>query len=276
MTNQPNTCPKCGEPYELGQLTCSKCGTLLFNPSASTVHVKMDPALLRLRRQRLDDATATPMPEHSLTLQIRGMSERIDFTDGKEITLGRADLSALISTRFDLTPYGAHERGVSREHAILRFKDNQFTLTDLSSVNGTSVNTDKLEPNQPRVLNDKDEIRLGTLSIVVRFELHFEPEKPATGTPALDQTLKLDQKFVTQPLEKKPGMSASATATETDGIPRVKVEEDADVTLTKARRDPTRPRPPESPAAAANAASTPATTTSNPEPNSQSKPTNHT
>src|SRR5579859_3513768 len=235
MTNQPNTCPKCGEPYELGQLTCSKCGTLLFNPSASTVHVKMDPALLRLRRQRLDDATATPLREHSLTLQIRGMSERIDFSDGKEVTLGRADLSALINSRFDLTPYGAHERGVSREHAILRFKDNQFTLTDLGSVNGTTVNSDKLEPNTPRVLNDKDEMRLGTLSIVVRFELPKEPEKAPGDTPAVDKTLKINQKFVTQPLDKK--TITPPTASASDPLPQTKEEVDADVTIPKAPTD---------------------------------------
>ena len=219
MTNQPNTCPKCGEPYELGKLTCDKCGALLFNPSASTVHVKMDPALLRLRRQRLGEANAGPMPEHTMTLQIRGMSERITFAEGKEVILGRADLSALTNTRVDLTPYGAHERGVSREHAVLRFKDNQFTVVDLNSVNGTSVNLTKLEPDKPHVLNDNDEIRLGTLSIVVRFEIPKETEPAPAASLAPDETMPITQKFNTQPFENKSGTPTSATPADTT-LPR--------------------------------------------------------
>ncbi len=171
-------CPKCGTTSESGQLVCTKCGTLLFNPSSSTVHMRIDPTLLRLRRHR-QQGSDVRLPERTISLQIRGMSERLNFEEGTAIILGRTDLTAAHSTHLDLSRYGAHERGVSREHAMLRFADNQITVTDLNSVNGTSVNLTRLKPNQPYTLKSGDEVMLGTLSIVVNFELNTEPKKPA-------------------------------------------------------------------------------------------------
>ena len=105
------TCPKCGKVSEDGALVCTKCGTLLFNPSVSTVHMRVDPSLLRLRRTTQQAAGVT-LPERTVSLQMRGMSERLNFEEGTEIVLGRSDLSAGTGARLDLSRYGAHERGV--------------------------------------------------------------------------------------------------------------------------------------------------------------------
>jgi len=168
-------CPKCNEPAQPGQLVCLKCGTLLFNPSNSTVNMRIDPSLLRLRRSQKQLATKLG-PERIVTLHIRGLVERLIFEEGTEVILGRLDLSNPAATCFDLTRFGARERGVSREHALLRFAENQLTVTDLNSINGTLINLTKLPPNKPHTLNDGDQIMLGTLSIVVHFEA--APEQP--------------------------------------------------------------------------------------------------
>src|SRR5258708_32177303 len=183
-------CPKCGATNESSQLVCVACGTLLFNPTTTTVHVRIDPALLRLRHTRPAEAAATTVPEHTITLQIRGMSERLTFEEGTEVVLGRTDLAASPMQRLDLSPYGAHERGVSRDHAVLRYGNHELTLTDLKSANGTSVNLNKLEPNQPKALNNGDEFMLGTLSIVVHFEPKVEA-KPIVAPERFDETLPL-------------------------------------------------------------------------------------
>lgn len=180
------TCPKCGTAYQPNQVVCLKCGNLLFNPSNSTVHVRVDPSLLRLRRTRPRDASSTGM-DRTIRLQIRGMTERLTFEEGTEIVLGRVDLSAPTTSRLDLTRYGAHERGVSREHAVLRFNAGKLTITDLGSVNGTSVNMKRLKPNQPHVLQDNDDVLVGKLSIVIKFEsLARSQEQPDD-----DETLQL-------------------------------------------------------------------------------------
>jgi predicted component of type VI protein secretion system len=107
---------------------------------------------------------------HTVLLQIRGLTERLIFEEGTDFVLGRLDLNQAAARRYDLTRFGAHERGVSREHARLNLKNNQLTVTDLGSINGTSVNRKKLKPNEPHVLSSGDELMLGRLSITLRFE----------------------------------------------------------------------------------------------------------
>jgi predicted component of type VI protein secretion system len=84
--------------------------------------------------------------------------------------LGRSDAGSKTAPTLDLTPYGAQEMGISRQHATIRRTDGMLTLTDLNSVNGTLLNGQRLAPNQPRVLRDGDEIRLGKLVCHVYFK----------------------------------------------------------------------------------------------------------
>lgn len=50
---------------------------------------------------------------------------------------------------------------VSGSHAVIAASDGDFTITDLGSTNGTTVNGEKLAPNAPRELSDGDEISFG-------------------------------------------------------------------------------------------------------------------
>jgi pSer/pThr/pTyr-binding forkhead associated (FHA) protein len=69
-----------------------------------------------------------------------------------------------------MAPFGAAEQGVSRRHAIIRRGENTLTLIDLGSTNGTHLNGQRLTPNQPRVLRDGDEIRMGRLVFHIYFK----------------------------------------------------------------------------------------------------------
>lgn len=189
MSMEKGTCAKCGTVYQSQQVVCTKCGNLLFDPTSSTVHIRIDPSLLRLRRNR-PQALTQPGPERTVRLQIRGLSERLTFEEDTEIVLGRVDLNNPVGSRLDLTRYGAHERGVSREHAVMRFRDGQLTITDLGSVNGTAVNMRPLAPNKPHVLKDGDDVLLGRLSVVIKFEADPKPT----------QTLVDDTRDLTRPL----------------------------------------------------------------------------
>ena len=161
-------CTNCGTPCTLNDTVCSTCGHLLFDPRSSTVALQVDPNMLRLRRSR--PQTGTLHPEKAVSLLVRGMVERFIFEEGTEIILGRTDLLTTDPGHFDLTRYGGHDRGVSRTHALLRFTGEAITLTDLNSSNGTFVNTERLEPHKPRALHNGDELMLGSLSMLVRFE----------------------------------------------------------------------------------------------------------
>src|SRR5258706_10556541 len=95
-------CSNCGTENEPGQLICIKCDNLLFNPSISTVHMRIDPALLRLRRTNTQD-NSIEAPENTVLLTVRGMSERLIFEEGTEIILGRADPAQPNIERLDLS-----------------------------------------------------------------------------------------------------------------------------------------------------------------------------
>ena len=58
---------------------------------------------------------------------------------------------------------------VSGSHAVIIASDGSFTITDVGSTNGTFVNGEKLTPNEPKELNDGDEVVLG--QAVFRFTI---------------------------------------------------------------------------------------------------------
>jgi pSer/pThr/pTyr-binding forkhead associated (FHA) protein len=55
-------------------------------------------------------------------------------------------------------------------HAALVRQEDAVTILDLGSANGTLVNGKRLPANQPRVLQDGDEIGFGELSARVYFK----------------------------------------------------------------------------------------------------------
>ncbi len=62
---------------------------------------------------------------------------------------------------------------VSRKHAVISFSDGQYILRDLSSSNGTFVNTLRLFPDKAHVLHLDDIIRFGDVQF--RFQLRQQP-----------------------------------------------------------------------------------------------------
>ncbi len=106
-----------------------------------------------------------------IMLVIRGMEESFTLCESGVLLLGRSDFrSGGFQPDLDLTPYGGHERGISRAHARLHMSDGAVYVTDLYSANGTFIGHQRLEPEKPHRLFDGDELVLGALSIRVRFE----------------------------------------------------------------------------------------------------------
>ena len=101
------------------------------------------------------------------SLEVEDTQQTIDLGDKAECTLGRLDEASRSYPDIDLNPYNAVEAGVSRRHAkITRVGDDRFYIMDLSSTNYTHVNGEKLEPFEPKVLDEGDEVHLGTLKLI--------------------------------------------------------------------------------------------------------------
>ncbi len=104
-------------------------------------------------------------------LEIEGVEQTIDLKGKTEHTLGRMDSASHSYPDIDLNPYNGADAGVSRRHAkITRLGEERYYVMDLSSTNYTFVNGEQLEPFEPKVLSDGDEILLGTLKLFFREE----------------------------------------------------------------------------------------------------------
>ena len=88
----------------------------------------------------------------------------------EESNIGRWDADNGIFPDVDLDSYDA-EAKVSRRHARILFRDNQYMIEDLGSTNGTFINRGRrLIPGNPHVLNDGDEVIVG--KTFLRFNIN--------------------------------------------------------------------------------------------------------
>jgi hypothetical protein len=84
------------------------------------------------------------------------------------IVIGRLEAGSDTKPDLDLTPYGAGQMGVSRQHVILFLTDDGPCVIDLNSTNGTWINGLYLEPGQKYQLRTGDRLELGSLKMLVR------------------------------------------------------------------------------------------------------------
>ena len=163
------TCPYCGFSNREGILFCEDCGESLVSIASFTMTRNLDSAPDAITGKN-NWGTARFQRGTSIVIHVRDNPEPIVLEPAEETVIGRADEASGNKPALDLTPYGAQEKGVSRIHAALRRGEETLTLVDLGSINGTHLNGQRLIPNQPRVLRDGDEVRLGMMICHIYFK----------------------------------------------------------------------------------------------------------
>lgn len=81
--------------------------------------------------------------------------------------IGRSDEGAHFVPDIDLVGCASREKGVSRRHAALISYRGAPHIIDLFSVNGTYLNGERLVPDQPYPLRPVNQLRLGTLDLII-------------------------------------------------------------------------------------------------------------
>ncbi len=106
------------------------------------------------------------------TLEIEVLAEegpqaRFEFSaPGVEgYIIGRSDNKSSYTPDIDLTAYNALQKGLSRRHAALVRYQGMVHVLDLSSVNGTFLNGQRLAPEVPYPVRTGDKLRLGNFNI---------------------------------------------------------------------------------------------------------------
>ena len=156
-------CKNCGESQEHSNIFCVTCGTKLVEQLGLGT-MPIDPGLVTTKLQ----GALTPAGAQvgaRLNLHIIRSGQILPLEGPREYIVGRVSSGQSILPDVDLEPYAAYESGVSRLHVRIKIEDNQISVTDLGSANGTRLNNEKLSAHQSYPLNNKDVLRLGRLSI---------------------------------------------------------------------------------------------------------------
>lgn len=162
-------CPTCQHPNREGFMFCEDCGQNLQNTGSVTLPTRqIDPATNDLHA-RATWGTARFSEQAVIVLHIRDVPEPIILRPQSRVIMGREDITSIAKPDLDLTPYGALEKGVSRIHAAICRNEDTLIIVDMGSANGTHLNGQRLVPEQPRVLRDGDEIRLGKMVLHAYF-----------------------------------------------------------------------------------------------------------
>jgi len=147
-----------------------------INSNGATTNDISDEAAEALRRFNMQQAEKQRMDipdiegdEVQIRVHIEEAATPLMLTIKDTAVIGRRDPTAQISPELDLTPYGGYQMGISRKHAILRFKEKKLTVSDTGSRNGTYVDNKRLKPHQPEQLYDGAELRLG--KIIMRVHI---------------------------------------------------------------------------------------------------------
>ncbi len=158
-------CSQCGSPIREGELLCQTCGAL-----------QSDDMLTR-RLQIKGESSNQPRtksgvgsgPLHTITLSADQQAYECSVKGEASILLGRCVPPDAAREAIDLALAGGGEKGVSRQHAILRVDRGAVFVADLESTNGTFLNGRRLQPHFQHLLVSGDVLRLGALEIRVQI-----------------------------------------------------------------------------------------------------------
>jgi len=141
-------------------------GGLVRIPSQSTLGEVgvLDGFTLQLSQEK----SASPSRKIKRNAYLETETGQTFALDADSMLIGRKDTKRGILVDIDLTSLDSR-RIVTRKHAVFEKKNNQWTLTDLGSVNGTWLSGHKLEVHQSYPLQDGDEMVFGRNGVVLKF-----------------------------------------------------------------------------------------------------------
>ncbi len=163
-------CSNCAENNRAGALVCEYCGAMLTQKGMTDTK-RLNVEELRLMEQHPQQATQHLMfaPDAALALQFRELPDPLVYRIQTELLIGRYDKKTDESPDIDMHRFAGYLMGVSRLHARFIRQQDRLFLEDLGSSNGTYLNERQLLPNQPVIVSDNSDVRLGKLKFRVFF-----------------------------------------------------------------------------------------------------------
>lgn len=145
----------------MGALFCSECGVQLDLTAGSSTDAFDSPFDAEDVAPEL--AEAIPVVDARVTLYLMAFDATIQLNEVKEYSLGRVSEGQKALPDIDLSDYKGFENGVSRLHAAISVGENQISVRDLGSSNGSLLNDKKMVPHVPYPIENGDVLIFGKL-----------------------------------------------------------------------------------------------------------------
>jgi pSer/pThr/pTyr-binding forkhead associated (FHA) protein len=153
-----------------GAAQCLYCGSLLNpaggNPITTIPVVTAQPEIVIRQSERLQQLAQ--YPAGALVLFIMDEAQPVIIENLDRLILGR-NVTDMPPVDFDLTPYGAADLGVSRQHALITASGTVCAINDLGSTNGTWINRSRLTAHKAYPLHSGYEVQLGNLRLYTYY-----------------------------------------------------------------------------------------------------------
>jgi len=164
-------CPFCQISYVDNTVFCSECGYyLLEDDTRETDRLEDDMGWLGESVDGEADASVQlDSKPPTVRLKIGAKEREVEMLLDKVIHVGRLDPNLNVYPEIDVTDDISPSKSVSRRHARILKQGNEVMVEDLGSVNGTYINSKKLDPYLPETLHHGDTLQLGTLLIKVQI-----------------------------------------------------------------------------------------------------------
>lgn len=165
-------CPYCKRELIEGTILCPECGTSLVgvedaSSPAEAVGSTDKTGTGPIPKKSEDQLTTAQITLAQLRLLVLNSGRTIPCPIDEVILIGRGDAAGGIFPEVDLTQDNGYMAGVSRRHARIIRRGDEFYLEDLESMNGTFLNRKRLPPHTPTPFEGGDEIRLGNMVLRV-------------------------------------------------------------------------------------------------------------
>jgi hypothetical protein len=169
-------CPQCNAENLTGALVCGKCGFLLGSQIGErTEKVQLGDVLkqtnLIIPQPPVTQPTATDNLDFGMmAFYISNSTTPLILPTSTPLLIGRTNHTKNRQPQVDLTGFGGHVFGVSREHAEIQQTLFGYSIKDLGSSNGTTLNGISLNAHLEYPLKSEDQLKVGMITIKVVFK----------------------------------------------------------------------------------------------------------
>jgi len=169
MSPYEKNCPVCKYENEQNAVVCRHCGASLSSDKYANETPKEPDVTVFFSEKPEEIHIDEPIiPSDGIAIYYVGTNKLIAIRTDEEFVIGR-QMEETSESMLDLSDQDGFSFGMSRRHAKIRRTQTGYEVIDLSSKNGTWMNSKRLVPNRSYPLESGSMLRLGRIRLFFFF-----------------------------------------------------------------------------------------------------------